>query len=184
MNNTRKLLWWVFAINAGFFLVEIVTGLLASSMGLVADSLDMLADAIVYGVALAVHAKDGRRKAQIARMSGYLQLALAVAGFFEVVRRSIGAAEAPDFRTMILVSLAALAGNAISLFLLQRIKSDEVHIRASVIFTNNDVIMNIGVILAGALVLLSGSAIPDLVIGAAVFAMVLRGAVRILRLSR
>jgi len=107
-----------------------------------------------------------------------------VAGFFEVVRRSIGAAEAPDFRTMILVSLAALAGNAISLFLLQRIKSDEVHIRASVIFTNNDVIMNIGVILAGGLVLLSGSAIPDLVIGAAVFAMVLRGAVRILRLSR
>lgn len=184
MSDARKLLWWVFAINAGFFLVEIVAGLLAQSMGLVADSLDMLADAIVYGAALAVHAQDGRRKARIARLSGYLQLVLAVAGFFEVVRRSIGAAEAPDFRTMILVSLAALAGNTASLFLLQRIKSDEVHIRASVIFTNNDVIMNLGVILAGVSVLLTDSAIPDLVIGAAVFAMVLRGALRILRLSR
>ena len=43
-----KLLWTVLAINFGFFLVELITGLLSRSMGLVADSLDMLADPTVY----------------------------------------------------------------------------------------------------------------------------------------
>lgn len=183
-SNIRRLLWWVLLINAGLFVAEIIAGLLADSMGLVADSLDMLADALVYTAALAVHSQDLARKAQVARMSGFLQLLLACAGLFEVVRRTLTAEEAPDHWTMILVSLVALAGNALSLWFLQRAKSDEPHIKASVIFTNNDVIINIGVIAAGLLVIATRSPVPDLVIGAAVFVIVLRGALRILRLSR
>ena len=45
-----------------------------------------------------------------------------------------------------------------------------------------DVLANLGVIAAGALVAWTGSAVPDLVIGAAIGGLVLRGAVRILRL--
>ena len=56
--------------------------------------------------------------------------------------------------------------------------------QASMIFTSNDVIINLGVITAGLLVLWLGSAIPDLVIGAIVFVIVTLGAVRILRLAR
>ena len=48
--SDKKLLWIVFAINAGFFVAEIIGGLIANSMGLIADSLDMLADALVYGM--------------------------------------------------------------------------------------------------------------------------------------
>ena len=43
-NLQRKLLWTVLIINFSFFIIEIVSGLIAHSMGLVADSLDMLAD--------------------------------------------------------------------------------------------------------------------------------------------
>lgn len=56
--------------------------------------------------------------------------------------------------------------------------------QASMIFTSNDVIVNAGVILAGALVYITASRIPDLIIGAIVSMIVGRGAYRIIRLSR
>ena len=56
--------------------------------------------------------------------------------------------------------------------------------QASWIFSTNDVIANIGVILAGGLVLWTSSRIPDLVIGAVIGLVVMRGALRILRLTR
>ena len=54
--------------------------------------------------------------------------------------------------------------------------------RASWIFTTTDALANLGVIGAGVLVAVTGSALPDLVIGALVGLLVLSGAVRILRL--
>ena len=56
--------------------------------------------------------------------------------------------------------------------------------QASMIFTSNDVIINVGVILAGVLVYLTDSKIPDLVIGSIVFVIVARGAYRILQISK
>jgi Co/Zn/Cd efflux system component len=56
--------------------------------------------------------------------------------------------------------------------------------KASMIFTSNDVIINGGVILAGVLVLLTQSKYPDLIIGSTVFLIVVRGAVRILNLGK
>ena len=56
--------------------------------------------------------------------------------------------------------------------------------RASMIFTSNDIIINLGVITAGVLVSLLDSGLPDLIVGAIVFLVVSRGAWRILTLSR
>lgn len=179
-----RLLWTVLLINFGFFVVEMVTGLLSKSMGLVADSLDMLADALVYGLSLFAVGSTIARKKSVARASGYFQLTLAVVGFVEVLRRFIGEEPLPDFRTMIVVSILALVANAFCLYLLQKGKSKEAHMQASMIFTSNDIIINGGVILAGLLVLFSDSALPDLIVGAAVFVIVMRGAFRILKLAK
>lgn len=51
------------------------------------------------------------------------------------------------------------------------------------IFTSNDIIINLGVIVAGTLVYYLKSGIPDLVVGTVVFIVVLRGAQRILKLG-
>lgn len=180
----RALLWAVLAINFGFFLIEATAGLLSGSMGLVADSLDMLADAFVYGLSLIAVGASALRKQSIARWSGYLQLSLAVTGFVEVLRRFFGVEALPDFRTMIVVASLALIANTVSLYLLQRSKSREVHMRATMIFTSNDIVINLGVITAGVLVSWLGSSLPDLIVGAIVFLVVSRGAFRILALSR
>ena len=56
--------------------------------------------------------------------------------------------------------------------------------QASIIFTNNDVLVNIGVIIAGVLVYFTNTKLPDLIVGGIVFLFVARGAFRILKLAR
>jgi Co/Zn/Cd efflux system component len=178
----RSLLIQVLAINFFFFVLEIATGLLAKSMGLLADSLDMLADSLVYGMALFAIGGTIMLKKRIAKMAGYFQFTLAIIGFAEVLRRFIYAEELPSFQLMIFISFFALLGNALCLYLLQKSKSKEAHMQASMIFTSNDVIVNLGVIIAGTLVYLSHSMYPDLLIGIIVFILVARGAIKIVQL--
>ncbi|HRI45677.1 MAG TPA: cation transporter, partial [Ignavibacteriaceae bacterium] len=183
-STDHKILWMVLIINFTFFLIEIIFGLISESMGLVADSLDMLADSFVYGMSLMVVSSSLLMKKRVAKISGYLQLTLAIIGFTEVLRRFLGFDVPPEFHTMIIVSVFALLGNALSLFILQKSKNDEAHIRASKIFTSNDVIINLGVIAAGILVNYFQSNKPDLIIGTVVFLIVISGALRILKLSK
>ena len=183
-SKEKKLLWTVLLINLSLFILEIIAGFISESMGLVADSLDMLADTMVYGLSLYAVGHLASKKKQIAKLSGYFQMALALFGIIEVIRRFLGIEEVPEFQLMIIISLFALVGNAVSLYLLQKSKSKEVHMQASVIFTSNDVIVNIGVILAGAIVYFTNSKYPDLIVGSIVFILVAKGAIRILKLSK
>lgn len=180
----KKALWWVLGINFGFFMIEMTYGWISRSMGLVADSLDMLADSIVYGLSLLAVGAAISRKKSIAKMSGYFQIALAAMGLIEVIRRFAGADEMPVFQTIIIVSFLALIANSVSLYLIQKTKSNEAHMQASMIFTSNDIIINIGVIVAGLLVYFTSSPYPDLVIGSMIFLIVIRGALRILKLAK
>lgn len=184
IDRERKLLWQVLAINFFFFALELTTGFIANSMGLVADSLDMLADSIVYGLALIAVGGTMTRKKNIAKSAGYFQLTLAIFGFIEVVRRFVGIEQVPAFQTMIFISLLALIGNGLCLYLLQKSKSKEAHMQASIIFTSNDVIVNLGVIVAGGFVYMTNSKYPDLIIGTIVFFIVGQGAFKILKLSK
>ncbi|HZW63864.1 MAG TPA: cation transporter [Flavobacteriaceae bacterium] len=183
--NQIKILWMVLGINFAFFIIEMTTGIISKSMGLVADSLDMLADAFVYGLSLFAVGRTLTKKKQIAKLAGYFQITLAIIGFTEVVRRFFGTEKFPDFSTMITVSFFALVANGLCLYLLQKSKNkEEVHIKASMIFTSNDVIINLGVIVAALLVNQFNSNKPDLIIGTIVFVIVIQGARRILKLGK
>jgi Co/Zn/Cd efflux system component len=173
----------VLAINAVMFLGESIGGYLADSGALIADSLDMFADAAVYGIALygAGAAMSGQRRA--ARWSGWAQMALGLGAGAEIIRRAFAGSE-PEPEGMMGVALAALVANATCMWLLARHRRGGAHMKASWIFTTNDVLANLGVIAGGALVAFTGSRVPDLVIGAVIAAIVLSGATRILRLAR
>lgn len=169
------------AINALMFGVEILAGWWAQSAGLLADALDMLADAAVYGLALYAvgHAPALQRRA--ARLSGALQLLLALGMLAEVGRRIFFGAE-PLGDAMMGVALLALLANVACLLLISRHRHGGAHMQASFIFSANDVIANLGVILAGALVFWLESPWPDWLIGTLIGLLVLHGAWRILKL--
>ncbi len=170
------------AVNAVMFLVEISVGWLAQSTGLIADSLDMFADAAVYGLALYAVGRSALLKVRAARLSGWLQLLLACGALFEVMRRFWFGSE-PISTLMMGFGLIALLANIFCLMLIAKNRDNGAHMKASWIFSANDVIANIGVILAGGLVALTGSRYPDLVIGLIIGVIVLNGARRILQLK-
>lgn len=171
----------VLAINGGMFIAEATGAVLADSSALLADSLDMLADAAVYGIALFGVHRAHASQIRAARISGLLQLALAIGALVEVTRRALFGSE-PEAPLMLAVAGAALVANATSMWLLQRHRHGGAHMKASWIFTTNDVIANTGVIVAAGLVQIFASNLPDLIVGGAIGLVVARGAIRILNL--
>ena len=168
------------AINAVMFVVEMVTGILAESTGLIADSLDMLADAVVYGIGLYAVGRAASAKIRAAFASGYFQMALALIVAVDVGRRAIFGSD-PEPVFMMIVGLVALAANVLCLALIAKHRDGGVHMRASWIFSKNDVIANLGIIIGGLLVYTFESRYPDILIGLAISIIVIRGGIHIFK---
>ena len=165
------------------FVIEIVTGILAESTGLIADSLDMLADAVVYGIGFYAVGRATSVKIRAAYISGYFQMALALIVALDVSRRAVFGSE-PEPAFMVLIGLIALAANVVCLNLIAKHRDGGVHMRASWIFSKNDVIANVGVVVSGGIVYLTGSRWPDLFVGIAIAWIVFRGALAIIEDAR
>lgn len=118
------------AINAVMFVLELGVGWYAQSTGLVADSLDMFADAAVYGIALYAVGRAASIKLRAARLSGVLQVLLALGVLAEVVRRALHGSE-PMSALMMGMGVVALAANVACMALLAKQREGGVHMRAS-----------------------------------------------------
>lgn len=177
----RRTLYWLLAINAMMFVLEFAVGIVAQSMALLADSLDMFADAAVYLLALFAVGKGLQLQLRAAKVAGWLQAILALGVLAEVVRRALYGSE-PQSTLMLGMASLALVANVSCLVLLAKHRQGGAHMKASWIFSANDVLINFGVILGALLVAWTGSAYPDLLVGAVVGAIVLLGAKRILAL--
>jgi len=171
----KNVLITLLAINGFMFLFEITLGWYAQSTGLIADSFDMLADAIVYAIGIYAIGRSLQSKAKAALLSGWFQFSLALLIVFDVTRRVLLGSE-PASAFMIGVGVIALMANIYCLMLIQKHKDGEVHMRASWIFSKNDVIANAGVILGGLLVWLLDSRWPDLIIGSLIALVIFNGA--------
>lgn len=180
-SSERRVLYILLALNALMFVIELLAGLWADSSGLLADGLDMLADALVYGLALWAVGSDPLRQRRAAHLSGWLQGALALLILADGMRRFLYGSE-PLSGLMGGIGVLALSVNVACLWLLLRQRGSGAHLKASVIFSANDVLANLGLLGAAGLVALTGSAWPDLLAGVAIAALVLGGAWRILQL--
>lgn len=165
------------------FIVGVTAGLIAHSTGLIADGLDMLADASAYAIALLAVERGSRFKASAARVSGVLLLILGLGVLADVARRTLYG-EVPEGLWMIAVASIALVVNGSVLRLLSKQRRDEVHIKATWIFTRADVVANAAVIVAGIAVYLTGIRYFDLAVGAAIGLYVTREALEILEHAR
>ncbi|RJR17532.1 MAG: cation transporter [Desulfobacteraceae bacterium] len=175
-----KVLIILLSINALMFFTEIILGILSESTALIADSLDMLADASVYGIGLYAVGRPVIVKIRAAHLSGIFQMILGASVAVDVLRRLIWGSE-PESILMIAVGLAALIANVICLILISKHKQGEVHMRASWIFSRNDVIANFGIIIGGGLVYWLGSRYPDLIIGMIISIIVIHGGLQIIQ---
>lgn len=176
----RKILRSVLLINLGQSAAGIGLGIWAASTALMGAGLDNLADASVYAVSLYAVGRAAMVKVRAARLSGFLLIGLAVLLLVEVMRRFAGGEE-PVGTAMMAMAAANAALNLVCLRLLRRHRGEDVNFKASAIFTSNDSIVNVTIVLSGALVMWLGSNVPDLVLGVVVAAIAANGGREILR---
>ncbi|MDH3900676.1 MAG: cation diffusion facilitator family transporter [Gammaproteobacteria bacterium] len=174
----RRILVIVLLINATMFAAEFSAGLMAGSTALLADSLDMLADAVIYAIGLFALGRASHWRARAALTSGLFQLALGAGIAIEAMVK-LFVDGLPDTATMGLFGVLALVANSICFVLLTRFRDGDINLRATWICSRNDMIGNIGVLIAAGLVLWLDSGWPDIIIGLMIALIVMRSAYRI-----
>jgi cation diffusion facilitator family transporter len=180
--NHGRTLRIVLAINAAFFVIEFVAGILAYSTALLADSLDMLGDSLVYGLSLYVLSRSPRWKVSAAIAKGGIMVAFGIGVLIEAVYKAV-AGQVPIYETIGIVGVLALLANAFCFALLYRHKSDNLNMRSTSLCSRNDVIANAAVLAAAFGVYVSQSPWPDVIIGAAIAVLFLKSASTVLRES-
>lgn len=177
--DQRRVLIIVLAINAVMFLAEFGAGLVAGSAALMADASDMLGDALVYGLSLYAISRGDRWKAGAAAFKGAFILLLAI-GIAINIMIKIASGVPPSSTLMLAFGAAALIANLVCLGLLWRFRSEDVNMASTFECSRNDVISNVGVLVAAAAVAATSSPWPDILIGAAMAVIIFRSSIRVL----
>ena len=80
-----------------------------------------------------------------------------------------------------IIGLLVLLGNGLCFLLLFRHRSDDLNMRSTWLCSRNDIVANLSVLVAAVGVRVFDSSWPDIVVGAAIAALFLRGAFTVLR---
>jgi len=176
----RKTLWVVLWLNVAIAIGFFAVGYFADSNALLANGLDNSSDAIVYALSLLALTRSRTWKRGAARFSGIMLLIFSAGVIFDAYRRFV---EGSDPGGILMMAMAFIAGmvNLYCLRLLQKMENKDVNMRAATTFSFNDFISNGGIIIAGIIVMLTGTNWPDLVVGIAVACIALYGGIEILR---
>jgi len=165
------------------FVVEFVFGILARSTSLLADSADMFGDAIIYGGSFLVVGKSTLAKAKVSFAKGLIMLLVGMGALYEAISKWITHSQ-PDPETMGIVGALALVANLTCAVLLMMHRDDDINMKSTWICSRNDVLTNIGVVVAAGLVAYLNSALPDIIVGSAIAGLVLHSSYGILKESR
>jgi Co/Zn/Cd efflux system component len=178
-----KILWIILAINAVMFIVEFSGGIRAASLSLTGDSLDMLGDALVYGCSLYVIQKGKRAQARSAMLKGGIMFLTAIAVFARATYQ-LFAQTVPTVGLMSEIGILALLANLICFLLLIRHRNDNINMSSVWLCSRNDIIANTSVLLTAGLVFLTGSFLPDFILGLLLTIVFAQSAGKVLQKAR
>ncbi|GJL77346.1 MAG: cobalt transporter [Nitrospinaceae bacterium] len=171
----RQALVIVLWINFFMFLFEFSVGLWADSSAVLADSLDMLGDFLTYSFSLYVLARSDQWQLGAALLKGIIQAAFGIGVIFEVLGKLMSGGE-PSTLAMGVAGGIALIANTICLLILLRNREDNLNMQSVWLCSRNDVIGNLGVIVAAVLVHYTHSVLPDIAVGMIIATIFLRTA--------
>ena len=179
----RRALWAVMALNVGYGIVEIGGGFLAGSQGLKADALDFLGDGTITLLGLLAIGWGAAWRARAALLQGVFLAVMGVGVLAATVYR-VFVTQVPEADLMGLFGFGALVVNLASAALLLKHRTGDANVQAVWLFSRNDALGNVGVIVAGALVWLTATPWPDLIVAAAIGGLFLQSAWTIVRTAR
>ena len=180
----RRALWIVIILNVGFGMIELAAGFLAASQALKADALDFLGDGSITFIGLLALGWTASTRARVALAQGLFLAALGVSVIGAAIWRMFDMVQ-PEAGIMGWVGFVALLINLAAVFVLARFRKEgDAQARAIWLFSRNDALANVAVIVAAGLVYWLGSAWPDSIVAAAIAFLFLHSALEIIRHAR
>jgi len=179
----KRALLAVILINAVMFFVEFTAGLKSGSQALLADALDFAGDSATYTISLLVIGSSLRMRAVASLFKGASLGLIAAIILGTSLYRFLGDM-VPAAETMGLIGFVALLANLTSLLILMRWRDGDSNVRSVWLCSRNDAIGNVGVIIAGIVVAITGAAWPDLLVAVLLATLFLRSAVSIISQAR
>jgi cobalt-zinc-cadmium efflux system protein len=188
----RRRLTMALALILGFMAVEVVAGILASSLALLSDAAHMLTDAGAIALALAAARLAARpagggftfgfRRAEIlsAQLNGATLVALAAFIFIEAIQRLI---DPPDVEgaTVLVVALAGVAVNLAAARILGGAERRSLNVEGAFQHVLTDLFAFIATAVAGLVILVAGFERADGIAALIVVALMMRSGWGLLR---
>lgn len=173
------------AIGAAFMLLEFAVGFATSSLALISDAAHMLTDVLGVGMALVAillarrsgptHKRTfGLYRAEVLAALGNALLLFGVAGYvlYEAISRIADPPTVPGL-PVLLAATAGIIANLASFALLRSGAKESINLRGAYLEVLADLIGSVGVLLSGAITLLTGWRYADPIIGVAIGLFVL-----------
>ncbi|MGH6842157.1 MAG: cation diffusion facilitator family transporter [Methylocella sp.] len=180
------------ALNFGFVIIEVIYGLLANSLALVADAGHNLGD--VLGLVMAwvaavlarrapslTHTYGLRRGTILAALANAMLLLVTVGAIaVEGVRRLAEPGEVASVAVMVVAALG-IAVNGVTAWLFVSGRKADINLRAAFLHMAYDALVSLGVVVSGAVILLTGWTWLDPLVSLAIAVIILAGTWRLLR---
>nr|WP_193671089.1 cation diffusion facilitator family transporter [Nocardioides salarius] len=158
-----------FVLVAGFFVIELIVGLVSGSLALLSDAGHMAADVVALGAALTATTIASRPDRSGRRTYGSYRVEVFASGFTAllmlgvsayVVTEAVGRIGEPvsvSFGPMLLVGALGLLVNVVCLFLLRSGSRESINVKGAYLEVVADAAGSVGVLLGGLLVALTGA---------------------------
>lgn len=170
----------VILLNVGYGIIEMMGGVISGSQALKADALDFLGDGSITLLGLLAIGWSMVWRARSALIQGVFLAVLGVGVLFAAGYRVFVLNE-PDAELMGIFGAIALCVNVAAALVLMPHRAGDANVRAVWLFSRNDAIGNLAVVVAAGLVWWTGKSWPDIVVAAAIAALFLRSAWVIVR---
>src|SRR3954469_1069267 len=189
--DSRRRMGVALAINVGLFAAEAIGGFLTGSLAVLADAGHLLSDVGSIVLAL-IAARLAAMPAAGQRTFGYqrsevlaaLVNGVLVGGAIGIAIAAIGRFSDPpgiDGWGVLALGLFGLAGNVAATLVLARGQREDINLEGVLRHSAADALGSLGVVLAGAFVLLGGSPIVDPIVGLFIAALIFASSWRLIK---
>jgi Co/Zn/Cd efflux system component/copper chaperone CopZ len=179
----KRALWIVVLLNLGYGLVEIIGGILAGSQAVKADALDFIGDGVISWLGLIAIGWGLAARAKAALAQGIF-LGLLGVGVIAATAYRMFVLHTPEAALMGIFGGIGLVINVLSAVVLIPHRAGDANVRAVWLFTRNDAIGNVAVVVAAGLVAWTGTPWPDLVVAAVIAGLFLQSSWSIFKDAR
>lgn len=179
----KRALWIVVLLNVGYGIIEISGSVLSGSQALQADSLDFIGDGLISFLGLIAVGWGLAARAKAALIQGIF-LALLGFGVIGSTVYRVFVEHEPQTMLMAGFALVAFVVNVLAAVVLIPHRKGDANMRAVWLFSRNDAIGNLAVVVAAGVVWWLDNPWPDLIVAFAVAGLFLQSAWSIIRDAR